>query len=71
MANIQLAEQSKTIAARSHKEAMAMKTIAILTMLFLPATFVAVGHLKISANVILKLVDHLLHDNVQLASSIW
>jgi Mg2+ and Co2+ transporter CorA len=40
-ANIQLASQTKTMAERSHLEALAMKSISIVTMLFLPATFVA------------------------------
>jgi hypothetical protein len=41
--NIDLAAQSKLVAERSHSEALAMRTISILTMLFLPATFVAVS----------------------------
>jgi hypothetical protein len=55
--NIQLAENSaflaraskedsevmRTIAVESKKDSSAMKTIAILTMFFLPGTFLAVG----------------------------
>jgi Mg2+ and Co2+ transporter CorA len=40
--NIGLAADSKQIAAASKRDSSAMKTIAVLTMLFLPATFVAV-----------------------------
>lgn len=40
--NIVLAEQSKTIAIATRKDSVAMKTIAALTMFFLPGTFVAV-----------------------------
>jgi hypothetical protein len=41
--NIGLAADSKEIAASSKKDSSAMKTIAVLTMMFLPATFVAVS----------------------------
>jgi Mg2+ and Co2+ transporter CorA len=41
--NIGIAADSKKIAAASKKDSSAMKTIAVLTMLFLPATFVAVS----------------------------
>jgi hypothetical protein len=43
LVNIGLAADSKKIAASSKKDSSAMKTIAVLTMLFLPATFVAVS----------------------------
>jgi hypothetical protein len=41
--NIGLAADLKEIAAAPKKDGSAMKTIAVLTMFFLPATFVAVS----------------------------
>lgn len=40
--NIQLADTSATIARESKKDSAAMKAIAVLTMCFLPGTFLAV-----------------------------
>jgi flagellar biosynthesis/type III secretory pathway M-ring protein FliF/YscJ len=40
-ANIELAKDSRTIALASRQDSAAMKTIAIMTMAFLPATFFA------------------------------
>jgi hypothetical protein len=40
--NLQLAEITTTIAKESKKDSSAMKAIAVLTMCFLPGTFVAV-----------------------------
>ena len=39
--NIKVANASKTIAERSRRDSSAMKTIALMTMLFLPGTFYA------------------------------
>jgi hypothetical protein len=41
--NIRLAETSTTIAEESKKDSSAMKAIAVLTMCFLPGTFLAVS----------------------------
>lgn len=41
--NIKLAATSATIAKETKKDGSAMKTIAILTMCFLPGTFLAVS----------------------------
>jgi hypothetical protein len=41
--NIQLAETTATIALESKKDSSAMKAIAVLTMCFLPGTFLAVS----------------------------
>lgn len=41
--NIQLAETSTSIAIETKKDSSAMKTIAGLTMFFLPGTFTAVS----------------------------
>jgi hypothetical protein len=41
--NIGLTADSMEIAAASKKDGSAMKTIAVLTMFFLPATFVSVS----------------------------
>ncbi len=43
MINIALAADSKLIAIATKKDSSAMKTIALLTMIFLPGTFVAVS----------------------------
>lgn len=40
--NKRIAEQSKQIALETRRDSEAMKTIAILTVLFLPGTFVSV-----------------------------
>lgn len=40
--NISIAKDSKKIAAATKRDSLAMKTIAILTLIFLPGTFVAV-----------------------------
>jgi hypothetical protein len=40
--NIQLAETSATIARETKKDGSSMKAIAVLTMCFLPGTFLAV-----------------------------
>jgi hypothetical protein len=42
--NKRIAEQSKQIALETRRDSEAMKTIAILTMLFLPGTFVSVSN---------------------------
>ena len=41
--NISLAETSAVIAKESKKDSSAMKAIAVLTMFFLPGTFLAVS----------------------------
>lgn len=46
--NIQLAETSATIARESKKDSSAMKAIAVLTMCFLPGTFLAVSCFSLS-----------------------
>lgn len=40
--NMSVAKDSKTIAIASKKDSSAMKSIAVVTMTFLPATFVSV-----------------------------
>lgn len=40
--NISVAEDSKLIAAAAKQDSTAMKTVSMLTLIFLPATFVAV-----------------------------
>ncbi|KAH8727393.1 hypothetical protein GQ44DRAFT_725279 [Phaeosphaeriaceae sp. PMI808] len=41
--NLNLAESSRQIAAEAQKDAATMKSVAVLTMTFLPATFIAVS----------------------------
>ena len=43
LVTIALAADSRQIAAATKKDSSAMKTIALLTMIFLPGTFVAVS----------------------------
>ncbi|KAL9100232.1 MAG: hypothetical protein Q9163_004371 [Psora crenata] len=43
--NIEIAKDSKSIAAACKRDSSAMKSIALLTMLFLPGTFVSVRYL--------------------------
>jgi hypothetical protein len=43
MLNIEVARDSKLIALASSRDSMSMKTIALLTIAFLPGTFVAVS----------------------------
>lgn len=50
--NISVAEDSKKIAAAAKRDSLAMKTVSILTLAFLPGTFVAVN---ISSPVLLLL----------------
>lgn len=40
--NISVAEDSKKIAAAAKRDSQAMKTVSMLTLIFLPGTFVAV-----------------------------
>lgn len=40
--NISIAEDSKKIAAAAKRDSSAMKTVSMLTLVFLPGTFVAV-----------------------------
>jgi len=42
--NLSLAESSRHIAMDAQKDSAVMKSIAVLTMIFLPATYIAVGH---------------------------
>ena len=42
--SVEVAKDSKSIAAASKRDSSAMKSIALLTMLFLPATFVSVQY---------------------------
>jgi len=44
--NIEVARDSKSIAAESKRDSSSMKTIAVLTIVFLPGTFVAVKSLQ-------------------------
>ena len=44
--NQSIAADSRALAAASRRDSSAMKTIAVLTMAFLPGTFVAVGSLS-------------------------
>lgn len=41
--NLSVAEDSKKIAAAAKRDSSAMKTVSMLTLIFLPGTFVAVG----------------------------
>ena len=41
--NIEVARDSKSIAAESKRDSSSMKTIAVLTIVFLPGTFVSVN----------------------------
>lgn len=41
--NISVAEDSKKIAAAAKRDSLAMKTVSMLTLIFLPGTFVAVS----------------------------
>lgn len=43
MLNIEVARDSKVIALASSRDSTAMKTVALLTITFLPGTFVAVS----------------------------
>jgi Mg2+ and Co2+ transporter CorA len=43
--NIGIARASKELAAASKRDSSAMKIIALMTTLFLPGTFIAVGNL--------------------------
>lgn len=47
--NISVAEDSKKIAAAAKRDSSAMKTVSILTLVFLPGTFVAVSLPSFSA----------------------
>ena len=40
--NIEIARDSKSIAVEGKRDSSAMKTIAVLTIVFLPGTFIAV-----------------------------
>lgn len=42
--NIEIGKDTKEVAAASKRDSSAMKTIAVLTMIFLPGTFVSVSH---------------------------
>lgn len=55
MINIALAADSKQIAMATKRDSSAMKTIALLTMIFLPGTFVAVS-VEIEAAVAVLLI---------------
>lgn len=43
----QAGEEMKFLASQSGREAVAMRVIAVMTVLFLPATFVSVSVLKV------------------------
>lgn len=43
--NLSVAEDSKKIAAAAKRDSSAMKTVSMLTLIFLPGTFVAVRYL--------------------------
>jgi hypothetical protein len=45
--NARIAEESKLIAAEARKDSSSMKTIAALTMVFLPGAFIAVSSVSI------------------------
>ena len=42
--HIEIGKDTKEVAAASKRDSSAMKTIAVLTMVFLPGTFVSVSH---------------------------
>jgi len=58
--NIQLAETTTVIARESKKDSSAMKAIAVLTMCFLPGTFLAVRTPLIHFSVALLFLSSLL-----------
>ena len=43
---LQMAEDSRAVAAATARDSAAMRVIAAVTILFLPATFTAVSHVK-------------------------
>ena len=43
---IQVAKGSRTVAVASARDSASMQAIAAITVLFLPATFIAVGHTR-------------------------
>ena len=56
MLNVEVAKDSKSIAAAAKRDSSAMKSIALLTMLFLPATFVSVSETHLYMFVCLPLI---------------
>ena len=52
--NVSVAEDSKLIAASAAEDSKAMRTIAILTLIFLPATLVSVSTSFLFANICLS-----------------
>jgi len=43
LVNLEVAKDSRRVAQASKRDSSAMKTLAVLTMVFLPATFVSVS----------------------------
>lgn len=61
--NLEIAQNSREIAEATLRDSSAMRTIAILTMVFLPGTAVAVGRSDVYC-CLTNILDIFQHDNV-------
>lgn len=56
--NLSLAESSRRIAMEAQRDSAVMKSIAVLTMTFLPATYIAVSHSLVPTTPLLRVCLH-------------
>ncbi len=73
--NLEIAKNSARIAEESRRDSSSMKTIAALTLIFLPGTSIAVHSIPcpiiVEEFLLIESVVLLQHDDIQLASWAW